>query len=106
MVVDRAGWHSSPRVAVSEGVRLIVLPPYRPELQPAERVWPVVNEAVANRYVQNLAEMMGVVAERGWGSPGGCNDPPAARPLSLVAYHEGICKGYDWPMRCLMYFTN
>ena len=90
VVLDRAGWHGSPRVAVPEGVRLIVLPPYRPELQPAERVWPVVNEAVANRYVQNLAEMMGVVAERGWGSPGGCSDPPAAHPLSLVAYYEGI----------------
>ncbi|MGQ9614277.1 MAG: IS630 family transposase, partial [Chloroflexus sp.] len=54
----------SPRVEVPEGVRLICLPPYRPEVQPAERVWPVVTEAVANRYVQDLAEMMEVVAER------------------------------------------
>ncbi|MGQ9526908.1 MAG: transposase [Chloroflexus sp.] len=38
VVLDRAGWHGSPRVAVSEGVRLIFLPPYRPEVQPAERV--------------------------------------------------------------------
>ncbi|MGQ9529500.1 MAG: transposase, partial [Chloroflexus sp.] len=64
VVVDRAGWHGSPRVAVPEGVRLICLPPYRPEMQPAERVWPVVNEAVANRDFQDLGEMMEVVAER------------------------------------------
>ncbi|MGQ9482842.1 MAG: hypothetical protein ACUVSZ_15870 [Chloroflexus sp.] len=64
MVLDRAGWHVSPRVAVPEGVRLICLPPSSPEVQPAERVWPVVNEAVANRDFQDLGEMMEVVAER------------------------------------------
>jgi hypothetical protein len=39
-------------------------PPYSPELQPVERVWPLVNEAVANRYFHDLEEMMEVVAER------------------------------------------
>ena len=29
-----------------------------------ERVWPLVNEAVANRYFHDLEEMMEVVAER------------------------------------------
>ena len=65
VVLNRAGWHGSPRVAVPEGVRLIFLPPYSPKLQPAERVWPMMNEAVANRYFQDLAEMMEVVAEQG-----------------------------------------
>ncbi len=46
------------------GVRLVFLPPYSPELQPVERVWPLVNEAVANRYFRDLEEMMEVVAER------------------------------------------
>jgi transposase len=49
---------------VPEGVRLVFLPPYSPELQPVERVWPLVNEAVANRYFRDLEEMMEVVAER------------------------------------------
>ena len=40
------------------------LPPYSPELQPVERVWPLVNEAVANRYFRDLEEMMEAVAER------------------------------------------
>ncbi len=52
------------RVEVQEGVRLVFLRPYSPELQPAERVWPLVNEAVASRYFHNLEEMMEVVAER------------------------------------------
>jgi transposase len=64
VVLERAGWHVSGRVEVPEGVRLVFLPPYSPELQPVERVWPLVNEAVANRYFQDLEEMMEVVAER------------------------------------------
>mgnify|MGYP005844801823 CR=1 FL=1 len=64
VVLDRAGWHVSPKVEVPEGVRLIFLPPYSPELQPVERVWPLVNEAVANRYFPTLEEMMEAVAER------------------------------------------
>lgn len=64
VVLDRAGWHMSPRVEVPPGIRLVLLPPYSPELQPAERVWPLINEAVANRYFEDLEEMMAVVAER------------------------------------------
>lgn len=64
VVLDRAGWHVSQRVEVPEGVRLVFLPPYSPELQPVERVWPLVNEAVANRYFRDVGEMMEAVAER------------------------------------------
>jgi len=48
-----------------EGVRLVFLPPYSPELQPVERVWPLVNEAVANRYFADLEALMEAV-ERRW----------------------------------------
>lgn len=36
LVVDRAGWHSSEQVQVPEGIDLIFLPAYSPELQPAK----------------------------------------------------------------------
>lgn len=50
LVLDKAGWHTSPRVEVPEGLDLEFLPPRSPELQPAERLWPLTNEGVANRY--------------------------------------------------------
>lgn len=50
LVLDKAGWHTSPRVEVPEGLELEFLPPSSPELQPAERLWPLTNEGVANRY--------------------------------------------------------
>jgi transposase len=30
-------------------IRLEFLPPYSPELQPAEHLWPLINEPLANR---------------------------------------------------------
>jgi putative transposase len=39
LVLDGAGWHSSPRLAVPENIVLLPLPPYAPELNPMENVW-------------------------------------------------------------------
>ena len=39
LVVDGAGWHSSPKLAVPENIVLLKLPPYAPELNPAENIW-------------------------------------------------------------------
>ncbi|MGE5446311.1 MAG: transposase, partial [Ignavibacteriales bacterium] len=57
VVMDRAGWHMSNDVVVPDGVHLIPLPPYSPELQPAERLWRLTNEAVANKRFENLDEL-------------------------------------------------
>ena len=53
-VLDGAGWHVSAHVNVHAGVHLHFLPPYSPELQLAERLWPLTNEALANRYFHDL----------------------------------------------------
>ncbi len=45
LVVDQAGWHTSSEVDVPEGIHLEFLPTGSPELQPAERLWPLTNEA-------------------------------------------------------------
>ncbi|WP_353735218.1 hypothetical protein [Okeania sp. SIO2C2] len=39
LVEDRAGWHRSQKVKVPLGIIREDLPPYSPELQPAERLW-------------------------------------------------------------------
>jgi transposase len=54
LVLDRAGWHTAGKLEVPEGIHLEFLPPCSPELQPAERLWPVANEAVANRLFEDL----------------------------------------------------
>lgn len=64
LVLDRAGWHVSARLTVPEGVELIFLPPYSPELQPAERLWALTNEALANSLFTDLADLEQAQAER------------------------------------------
>jgi len=64
LVLDRAGWHESGEVVVPEGIHLVFLPPYSPELQPCERLWPLSNEAIANRRFETLDELQEVQAER------------------------------------------
>src|SRR5690606_6352116 len=44
LVLDQAGWHGSSEVELFPGLTLIFLPAYSPELQPAERLWPLVDE--------------------------------------------------------------
>ena len=64
LVVDQAGWHISPRLDVPEGIDLVLLPSYSPELQPAERLWPLVDEPIANRAFADLGALEAVLVER------------------------------------------
>ena len=57
LVVDKAGWHTGGEVEVPEGIHLEFLPSGSPELQPAERLWPLTNEALANRLFEELEEL-------------------------------------------------
>ncbi len=54
LVVDRAGWHMSEKVELPEGIFLEPLPPYSPELQPAERLWSLAAEPLVNKSFSTL----------------------------------------------------
>jgi transposase len=49
---------------VPEGIRLVFLPSYSPELQPAEHLWPLTNEAIANKHFGTLDELEETLAAR------------------------------------------
>ena len=51
LVLDDAGWHISGDLVVPKGIELAFLPSYTPELQPAEHLWPLADEAVANMLI-------------------------------------------------------
>jgi len=55
MVVDGASSHKSKDLNIPENVSLIFLPPYSPELNPAEQIWNVLRrEWFANRVFDSL----------------------------------------------------
>ena len=62
--LDRAKWHITDKLKVPEGIHLFPLPPYSPELQPAERLWPLVNEPLANKAFSSIQEVDETVFNR------------------------------------------
>lgn len=57
LVLDQAGWHTTDKLELPEGLDLYFLPSHSPELQPAERLWPLTNEVIANNNPHNLKEL-------------------------------------------------
>jgi len=79
LVLDGAGWHTSKRLRVPAHVHLHFLPPYSPQLQPAERLWPLLHEAIANKPIEDIDQLEAILIER-------CNaldeDKPAIQHLT------------------------
>jgi transposase len=44
MVMDQAGWHIAHELEVPKNMRLVLLPPYSPQINPAEHIWDALRE--------------------------------------------------------------
>jgi hypothetical protein len=64
LVIDRAGWHVSHDLRLPVGIDLVFLPAASPELPPAERLWPLIDEPLANRAFPDLDALEAVLIER------------------------------------------
>lgn len=64
LAVDRAGWHTSKNLQIPEGLHLTFLPSHSPELQPAERLWTLVDEPLANQSFNSLNDLENILFHR------------------------------------------
>jgi hypothetical protein len=64
LAVDQAGWHTSKSLKIPEGQPLTFLPSHSPELQPAERLWTLVDEPIANQSFDTLDDLEDVLFNR------------------------------------------
>lgn len=64
LVMDGAGWHHPSALKIPKGIYVEYLPPYSPELQPAERLWPLTDEAIANQTFDDLDDLENKLQER------------------------------------------
>lgn len=64
LVVDSSGGHTAKKLAVPANVLLHPLPSCTPELQPAEHLWPLLREGLANRVFDGLPELTGTLTTR------------------------------------------
>jgi transposase len=64
ILLDKAGWHTSPEVERPAGVGLRFLPAYSPELQPAEHLWQLTDVPLVNRWFASLDDLESALAQR------------------------------------------
>ncbi len=64
LALDRASFHTNEDVEVPEGIHLLWMPSKSPELQPAERLWPLADEPSSNRVFSGREELEEVLCQR------------------------------------------
>lgn len=64
LIEDNAGWHRSQKVNLPSGIMVEYLPAYSPELQPAERLWCLVDEPLVNEHFETIDEMEKTLVSR------------------------------------------
>jgi hypothetical protein len=64
VVAERAFTSRSTLQRIEAGIRLVYQPPYTPEVQPAEHLWPLVDEPIVNKHIASLDHLEAVVASR------------------------------------------
>ena len=58
LVLDNAGWHVSQQLKVPKNITPLFLPPYSPELNPAERIWAYLkSHYLSNRVYADYDEL-------------------------------------------------
>ena len=58
MVMDGAGWHCSNDLEIPENVSIFLLPPYSPELNPAELIWRYMRQRkLSNRLYPTIDDL-------------------------------------------------
>lgn len=82
LVLDQAGWHTSPKLTLPPGLDVVFLPPYSPELAPAERLWALVDAPIVNQSFPSLDALEAVLVPR-------CQHlaTQRSRIKSLTSYH-------------------
>jgi hypothetical protein len=88
VIVDNAGWHVAGKLVVPPNVVLHHLPPCTPELQPAEPLWPLVREGLANKTFPTLAALTDPLERRCRWLAG---DPATVK--GAVGFHWAVALG-------------
>lgn len=57
MIIDNAGFHACQNIKIPENVKLIRIPPYTPELNPAEKVWQWMKDRVAMKMFSSTQQL-------------------------------------------------
>ncbi len=82
LVWDQAGWHTSSQVEIPEGMHIMFVLSHCREMQPAERLWLLTNEVIANRCFETLGQLEELLFQR-------CHSLLLSTPYSLTEKYWG-----------------
>ena len=57
MVLDNGRFHKAKRLIIPENIVLVFLPPYSPELNPAEKIWAKYKREFSNKFYSALEDV-------------------------------------------------
>lgn len=58
LIMDGAAWHKSKALTIPDQMRIIIQPPYSPELNPVEKFWQYIkNNTIKNQLFDNLNKL-------------------------------------------------
>ena len=63
MVLDNGAFHKASSLVIPDNIALIFLPPYSPELNPAEKIWARLKKAFSNRLFKTLDDLSVFIQE-------------------------------------------
>ena len=63
MVLDNGAFHKAKALKIPENIGLLFLPPYSPELNPAENIWARLKRKFTNRLYNTLEEVSEFITE-------------------------------------------
>ena len=63
LILDNGAFHKTRRLEIPKNIALLFLPPYSPELNPAEKMWRWIKDRLANLVFKTLAELSDALVE-------------------------------------------
>jgi transposase len=57
LFLDNGAFHKAKRLLIPDNIALCFLPPYSPELNPAEKVWAFLKRKITNKAFKTLGEL-------------------------------------------------
>ena len=62
LILDNGAFHKAKALKIPHNIALLFLPPYSPELNPAEQMWRYLKDRLANKIFHTLAELSDEIA--------------------------------------------
>ncbi len=63
VVLDNGAFHHAKRLVIPDNIKLLFLPPYSPELNPAEKMWAKYKRTFTNKLHKSLEEVSQFITE-------------------------------------------